>query len=94
MANIVITSTTNSIKVDFGDYASSYGYAKGTWRKDNVGDIRLAADSSYISIHTMEDQRWTISYNASGQAMIIDSVDTAAPTSNSDLYDKLIALIA
>jgi len=33
-------------------------------------------------------------YSASGSNMVIDTVDGAAPTSNSDLYDKLIALIA
>jgi hypothetical protein len=37
---------------------------------------------------------FTISFDGSTGTMQVDSVDGVAPTSNSDLYDKLIALIA
>ena len=94
MANVVVTSTTNSIKVDFGDYASSVGMAKGTWNKGNISSFKLASGDTYVSAHTLEEIRWTLVYAASGANLIVDSVDGASPSSNSDLYDKLIALIA
>ena len=51
MANVVITSTTNSIKLDNGVYEGAIG------------------------------------------AFTVDSIDGNTPSSNSDLYDKFIALI-
>lgn len=94
MPNIVVTSTANSIKVDFGDYASSVGFKKGTWNKSEIVAFELAASDAYVTAIPTVGPRWNLVYQSSGQNLIVDTVAGAAPTSNSDLYDKLIALIA
>lgn len=94
MANVVITSTTNSIKVNLGDYATALGYSKVTIPKDKLIDIKLKSDSSFVEAMVLEDGKWTISYNAVTNGLIVDTIDAVAPTDNPDLYDKLIALIA
>lgn len=95
MANVTIVSTTNSIKVDLGVYGAvpAIGYDKVTIPKDKLIDIKLKNDESFIEVVVQDDGKWTISYNLVGNSLIIDTIDAVAPTSNSDLYDKLIALI-
>ena len=90
MANLTITSTTNSIKVDFGVYSSG-GISKGTWRKDKIQLFRLLTDDT-IQVLTNED-KFLLVYSSHEFALIVDSVDGIAPTSVSDLYDKLSALV-
>ena len=92
MANIIITSTTNSIKVDFGIHSTQLNTSKGTWRKSHVLNILLRNDGVMIDIESQPD--WLVSFDGAVGTFQIDSVDGVTPTSNSDLYDKLIALIS
>jgi len=94
MANTVITSTTNSVKVVFNDDSTKVGIDKGTWRKEAIADFKLHTD--HVSAETNGGVgRWIMDDGANSlDALIVDSVDGVAPTSLSDLYDKLIALIA
>ena len=88
MANLEITTTTNTIKVDFNALAGDYEEA--TWAKDEVSSIiKYATD---VVVKMKNDQRWLCSFDAT--KMEIDTIDAVAPTSNADLYTKLIALIA
>lgn len=94
MANTVITSTTNSIKVVFNDDSSKVGIDKGTWNKGSIIAFKLHSD--HVSAETNDSVgRWIVDdgTNSIG-ALIIDTIDGASPSSLSDLYDKLIALIA
>lgn len=93
MANIVITSTTNSIKVDFGDYAASLGMSKGVWRKEQVR-FNLKPSNLFVEALIYNEPPFAVSFDGSTGTLQVDSIDTVTPTSNSDLYDKLIALIA
>jgi len=93
MANLVITSTTNSIKVDFGVLESATQIAKGVWRKEEVSFF-LKPSSEFIMVKVHNDTPFAVSWDGSSNTLEIDSVDGVAPSSNSDLYDKLIALIA
>lgn len=88
MANLVLVTTANTIKVDFNDLAGNY--SKGTWALDQIASIRQHAD--YVEILMKNDNRWLCSYDAT--KMEIDTIDAVAPTSNADLYTKLIAMIA
>jgi hypothetical protein len=92
MANIVVTTTTTSIKVDFGTYASQLDMSKGTWNKSFIMNFLLRTDGVLIDIQGQPD--WIVSFDGSVGTFQIDSVNAVTPTSNSDLYDKLIALIA
>lgn len=90
MANIVITSTTNLILVDWGAYAALF--SKECWHKSSI-HFFLQAGGNYVE--AKEDNGTTVcmSYIATTNAFIIDSVDGVAPVSNSDLYIKLVALL-
>lgn len=93
MANLVITSTTNSVKVDFGVYGVGNIPLKGTWRKDKIINFSLQLSNAFVIASTIGEPEWQLSYDGTN-GMQVDSVDGVAPTSNSDLYDKLIVLIA
>ena len=92
MANIVITSTTNSIKVDFGVYSTSLDNQEaGCYQKK---DMRFYRFSDSVRAIELGEKEWDLCWTATSGCFIIDSIDGVAPTSNSDLYTKLIALIA
>jgi hypothetical protein len=92
MANIIITSTTNSIKVDFGVYSTALGVTRGIWKKDHIVNITELTDMVDINFENQPD--WKVSFDGVVDTFQVDSLDGVAPTSNTDLYDKLIALIA
>lgn len=91
MANIVITSTTNSIRFDFGTLYSRSGHRKSCFRKDAVASIDLDESGNFTSFCLKSGEVFNLTYNS---GMMVDSVDASAPSSNSDLADKLMALIA
>lgn len=91
MAKTVITSTANSIKVVFNDDSIKVGMTQGTWRKDEIASFQL--HSGNIKAVTRGGQDWDM-HNSSDSFLVIDSVDAVAPSSLSDLYDKLNVLIA
>ena len=93
MANIVITSSTNSIKVDFGIYSTSLGLSKAVWRKEDV-HFNLKHSNEFVEALVYNTNSFAVSFDGSSNTLQIDSIDAVAPTSNSDLYTKLIALIA
>lgn len=89
MANIVITTTTNKYDVVFNDLATQVGIVKGTWLKDHVANILLKSD--HVEVSLFQERTWLVGFDSS--YMQIDSINAVAPTSNSDLYDKLIAVL-
>jgi hypothetical protein len=101
MANIVMTSTTNSIKCDNGVYSGVSGalgvmQKKATFRKDEVFRLSLSPDESYVQVlfKSRANAQFLFSFNGATGTLQVDSIDGVSPSSNSDLYDKLIALIA
>jgi hypothetical protein len=93
MANLVVTSTANTISVVFNAMASAAKMEKGTWLKSRI-TFRLMVSNAYVDVLVAGEVDWAVSFDGSSNTMQIDSVNGVAPTSNSDLYDKLIALIA
>lgn len=91
MANVIVTSTTNSILIDFGAY---YPAIINT-RKIALtkAHIIFSYRSNFVELH-IEPNDLAISFEGGENTMKVDSINGVAPTSNSDLYDKLIALIA
>lgn len=45
-----------------------------------------------VTVTVDDEPQWVVSYNGT-YGMTIDTVDGATPSSESDLYDKLIALL-
>lgn len=93
MPNVVVTSTANSIKVVFNDYAAAAMMDKGAWSNSEISNIIL--HSNHVEVITKDGERWILSHTTNSiNALIIDSIDGIAPSSLSDLYDKMAALIA
>lgn len=98
MANIVVTSTTNSILVDFGDYAGTDMPTVGiipnhrTYQKHNIEFRTVGGVVQALLLH--DGKEFPVSYDGATGTLQIDEVNSSAPSSDSDLYTKLIALIA
>lgn len=93
MANIVITSTTNSVIVDFNDYAAILKTEKQSWPKRVIQNFRKLYPSGCIIVSMLQEKEWCVSWDGSPGSFQIDSIDGVTPTSNSDLFDKLTALL-
>ena len=93
MANIVVTSTTNSIKVVFNDYSTTFNMSKAVWQKKDVR-FELRPSDAFVAGLVKNEAKFALAYTSTTNCFIIDSIDGVSPSSNSDLYDKLIALIA
>ena len=92
MANIVVTSNTNNIDVVFNDLAAATGIKKGNWNKLRI-TFQLMPSDAFVKVFILNEPAWAVSFNGAADTLQIDSVAGVAPTSNSDLYDKLIALL-
>jgi len=92
MANIVVTSTTNSIKAAFNDLASIAKAKKGVWHKSRIS-FQLAESGAIVKVLVFGETEWAISFDGSINTLQIDSVDGVAPTSNDDLFSKLETLL-
>ncbi len=96
-----MTSTTNSIICDNGAYSGLSGalgvmQKKATFLKSEVFRFSLSPDESYVQVlfKSRENAQFLFSWDGATGTLKLDSINGVAPTSNSDLYDKLIALIA
>lgn len=92
MANIVVTSTADSIKVVFNIYSTALGMEEGTWNKAFVKNFMLRP--TLVAGIIDGELEWLLSHDGATGTFQVDTINGATPTSNSDLYDKLIALIA
>lgn len=92
MANIVITSTTNTIKFAHGTYSTSTGIVSELIRKDKIAYIR--EDTLDLHLGVLGGREIELSHNGASNSFIVDSVDGVAPASLADLYTKISALIA
>lgn len=92
MANTVVTSTTNAIKVDFGDDPNKGSMTKATYAKLDIEFVLL--NENHVEVVAADSQRWILSHESNTiNALIIDHVDGVGPTNLNDLYDKISALI-
>jgi hypothetical protein len=91
MANIVITSTRHHFNVTFNDYASVLDQVKGLYPKTKVTFYLL---SDRVIAIVEGEKEWPVVYTATSGCFIIDSVNGATPSSNSNLYDLLCSAIS
>lgn len=94
MANITVTSTTNSIIVDFGVHAENAEAKIQGWPKMQIQTFRLKDDESHICACMLHEKDWHVSHDGRIGTLQIDSVNGITPTSMVDLCMKLLALIA
>ena len=94
MANLVVTTSANSIVVAFNDYSGAIGATKRSFSPQNMTEVSLMTDEVRVYMDVTHDL-WRLTYDSSysgNEKFIVDSVDGVAPTSESDLFDKITAL--
>jgi hypothetical protein len=90
MANVVIVSTTNTIQITWNSAGSVW--ASEVWHKASV---HFFLERTALFVEAREDNGTSTAFTFDGaQGDQIDTIDGIAPTSNLDLYNKLMALIA
>lgn len=93
MANLVVVSTTNSVKFDANDYSTAFGWSKRTRLKSSLVTITL--HTNFVEYLVDESTKFYIHYTTNSYgALIVDTIDGVAPTSLDDLYTKMIAIVA
>jgi len=92
MANIEITTSGTNIDVDFGDYGDGNDMPYDTrYKQADIRKVELFSD--HVAVTMVSESIWYLVYTSTKTYLIIDKVETVAPTSNTDLYSKLKALM-
>ena len=90
MTNIVITSTTNTIAINFNDLSGDVNCNLGVWRKESIIFIKKRSDRVEVKCKA---NYYFFAYNSLSDTLRIDSIAGVSVSSNNDLFTKLIALI-
>jgi hypothetical protein len=54
---------------------------------------QLMPSDSFVKTLVLNESTWAVTFDGSNDTLRIDSINGIAPTNNSDLYDKLDALL-
>lgn len=92
MANIVVTTTGDIFNIDFGVYDAAVKMKKSTFIKTKVR-FELMVSDAFVRVSVQDMQDFAVSFDGSAGTLQIDLINGVAPTSNSDLYDKLALLL-
>ena len=93
MANTVVTSSANSVKVVFNDDSALTGMTQGYFSKSSISEVREVVMGTVL-VKLDSGDTFNISTDGAQNTLTIDSVDGVAPSSNTDLCDKIAGLIA
>ncbi len=93
MANIVVTSTTNTIRVDFGIYADAANGKSSIYSKRSLQRINIPPANNVVQIKVQEAGWYSVCITPQDGAMVVDSVDGVVPTNIADLAAKIEALM-
>ena len=92
MANIVITSVTDSVKVEFNDYfPNAYPIEKAYYNMNDLEKVECYATMVVVHLISSDDD-WELSHDGSA-GFQVDTIDGATPSDLGDLCDKIGALI-
>lgn len=92
---IAVTSSTRGILFTMNDYASVLGFSKFFRATETIQNVALK--STWIEYTTNDGKTFAISYIYDGtqpNILKVESVNGVAPTSVSDLFDKLYAILS
>ena len=92
MANLVITSTDYTVKVDFNIYSEDANIKSESFRRNEISEVKERFGGTHITVVMLDGNDFDVSYNTYKHAMVVDTIDGVAPTSNDDLFNKLVAL--
>ena len=92
MANLVITKTAYTAKVEFNDFSEATGFKEINFRRNEISEIQEAHGADHITVVMLDGNDFDVSYASHKYALVIDSVDGTAPTDNDHLTTLLEAL--
>lgn len=96
MANITVSTTGNSIVIVFNDYSTIVSATKKSYLITDIVEVELDTDVVVVVMRGANSiKKWYLTYDntyTGNDYFIIDTVNGVAPTSESDLFDKLTAL--
>lgn len=97
MANVVITTSGSySLVVAFNAYSTAIQATKRSYDIRDIVEIEYYTDYVEVVMRDAHGVRaWMLTYDsayAGSERFIVDSVAGVAPTSESDLFDKITAL--
>ena len=100
MAGVIITSTTECVLCVNNDYAGINGalgtiQKKAHFQKDDIFRIALAPSDTWVEVQfkSREAAYFLFTFDGAAGTIKVDTIDGITPTSNSDLFDKLTALL-
>lgn len=87
MANLVITTDSDFIDVDFGIYSPQVGEKARFHRRDILNVIQF---QNYVQIEMIGvSTHWQISLNGESSTFVIDSINGVTPSDISNLYTTI-----
>lgn len=92
MANLTIKTTANSFIVDTGAYYPLA--AKSIKSSFNKLTVTFHLDATFVKVYVGALHSWALTFDGSAGSLQVDSVNGgAAPESNLDLFNQLVAAI-
>ena len=93
MANLDITITANTLKFVTNDLAESSGIVKSIWNINELQYVRLMnRPESHVELAFLSSKKWPLTFDGAYGSQV-DTINGVAPTSNSDLFDKIATVI-
>ena len=99
MANIVVTSTASSIKVEYNDLAGNpaINTEKNAYKRSALIEVAKPYQGDYIIVNMQSGvvtAHWKVAHQATGdpEVLPIDSIDGTTPTTLDELYDLIVNL--
>ena len=93
MPSLTITKDPIQVHVDFNGYASFVNYEQTSFRRADISLVDLSVSSGFVRVVMASGAKFDVSYNDATGALKVGFIDGVAPTSNSDLRDKINALV-
>lgn len=88
MEGIVITSSKDSIRIDFNDLSTYMNLVSGVWMKNRITSVKLPLDLSCVNIVVDNEKEFVVSFNGA-KGLPVKSVDGITPTDNQQLFDLI-----
>jgi len=92
MANLVLTYTTNSIRIDFNDYYDGVNVPnKSECYQIAHAIININDDGVFVRMDNLSEQK--LGVNQLADNLVVDSVNGVIPTDENNLYELLCDII-
>lgn len=92
MANLVITKTAFTAKIEFNDYSTHQNIKRLSFRRDEISEVIEHEGDNHITMVLLDGDSFELTMGTEATAMKIDTVDGNTPADNNELFDELEVL--